>query len=67
LACASSIGHDPYYTHLSFWDVATQKQLADVELGQEDVYAMTFSPDGKRLLLGFTDGNALVYEVAELK
>ena len=67
LACTSTIGRDPNYTRLTLWDVATQRQLADVELGQEDAYAMTFSPDGKRLLLGFTDGNVLVYEVADLK
>jgi WD40 repeat protein len=67
LACTSSIGWVPYYAHLTLWDVASQRQLADVDLGVEDVHAMTFSPDGERLLLGFTDGSALVYDVGELR
>jgi len=67
LACTSSLGNVPFYTHLTLWDIASQRQLADVELGSESAYAMTFSSDGNRLVLGLTDGNSLVYDVAEIK
>jgi hypothetical protein len=34
----------------------------EFELGAEHCQTLSFSPDGRRLLAGFEDGTALVYD-----
>src|SRR5439155_14768687 len=47
------------------WDVATGKERATLSGHRGAVQAVSFSPDGKRLLSQSEDGTALVWDVAE--
>jgi WD40 repeat protein len=48
---------------LRLYDIATERELAHFELGRENCDRLAFSPDGGRILIGFYDGTALVYDV----
>ncbi len=45
------------------WDAATGKELASFGGIRTNVTALTFSPDGKTLVAGLSDGTILVYEI----
>ena len=45
------------------WDAATGKELAAFGGIKTNVTALTFSPDGKNVVAGLSDGTMLVYEV----
>jgi WD40 repeat protein len=56
-------------TLIRVWDAATGKQLWELNYakGQEIVYGVAFSPDGKRLAAGTQDGDATVYDATSGK
>ncbi len=47
------------------WDVVARKLLMELDAGIEPADSMAFSPGGTRLVVGYYDGTALVYDVAE--
>jgi WD40 repeat protein len=51
---------------IRLWDVATGKDVAHFEGHQDDVTALAFSPDGRRLVSGLRDGTVLVWDVTAL-
>jgi microtubule-associated protein-like 6 len=48
---------------LRIWDVPSRKILQKFDI-KEPGLCCTFSPDGKKIAIGLTDGNFLVYDVA---
>src|SRR5207249_8194343 len=48
------------------WDAATGQPLGQTMEHQGDVWAVAFSPDGKRLLTGSGEGIARLWDAAEL-
>jgi WD40 repeat protein len=44
-------------------DIASQRELGHYDLGIEGVNCLAFSPDGGKVVVGFDDGNAVVYDV----
>lgn len=60
IACVA--GRNQERKLLQLFDVATQQPLAEFDLGNEHSQTLAFSPDGRRLLVGFADGTALVMD-----
>jgi len=50
---------------LRLFDIVARRELAHYDLGREMCDPLAFSPDGSRILVGFYDGTALVYDVSE--
>jgi WD40 repeat protein len=50
---------------IRMWDVVTRKLLIELDAGPEPADSMAFSPGGTRLVVGYYDGTALVYDGAE--
>ena len=42
---------------ITFWNVNTKKEIITIQGHQKEVSSVNFSPDGKRLASGDTDGN----------
>jgi WD40 repeat protein len=49
---------------LRLFDVTSRRLITSFDLGRETAERVVFSPDGSRILVGFYDGTALVYDVA---
>jgi WD40 repeat protein len=62
VACVA--GSDKEAKLLQLFDISTQRKVAEFNLGLENSQCLAFSPDGRRLLVGFPDGTALVMDVA---
>jgi WD40 repeat protein len=45
-------------------DIASQRELGHYDLGMDGVNCLAFSPDGGKVVVGFDDGNAVVYDVS---
>ena len=60
IACVA--GGDMESKALQVFDVGTQEKLSQFDLGLEHSQCLAFSPDGRRLLVGFADGTALVMD-----
>ena len=63
VACIDAVGDTDTKT-LRLFQLATQRELAHFDLGRENCHRLVFSPDGNRILVGFYDGTALVYDVS---
>lgn len=63
VAYISSVGDTAAKT-LRLLSLGSQKELAHFDLGLENCNCLVFSPDGGRILVGFFDGTALVYDVS---
>ncbi len=51
---------------VKLFDVASGKELAELDGHRGSISALTFSPDGKRLASGGRDGIAMVWEIADI-
>jgi WD40 repeat protein len=60
-------GRDEAARTIRFWDVATGKELGRFSGYSGDVTALAFTPDGKRLVAGLSNGTALVWETPAAK
>ncbi len=49
---------------LRLFDLSNRRQLASFDLGRDSADRPVFSPDGNRIVIGFYDGTALVYDVS---
>lgn len=49
---------------LRLFDIPSQRELAHFDLGRENCDRLAFSPDGSRILVGFYNGTALVYDLS---
>jgi hypothetical protein len=50
----------------TFWDISTGQLLGEVRGHLGGVTTLAFSPDGRQLITGGTDGNVLVWDVGAL-
>jgi len=49
---------------IKIWDAATLTETTNIEIQPDWVFALAFSPDGKRLVAGRYDGSIAFYDVA---
>lgn len=63
VACVSGSGNDN--KSLQIFDITTQNKLSECDLGREHSQFCAISPDGKKVLIGFADGTALVMDVSK--
>jgi WD40 repeat protein len=52
---------------LRLFDMSSRRPITSFDLGRESADRAVFSPDGNRILVGFYDGTALVYDVSEVR
>ncbi len=66
LACAwcKSNSKDPTRSGVILYDVNTQRELLKIDLQGADPYSLALSRDGRRMITGFEDGTALVWDVS---
>jgi WD40 repeat protein/transcriptional regulator with XRE-family HTH domain len=50
--------------HINIWDIPSGELITTLSGHKGDVWAIEFSPDGKRLAGGCTDGTALIWDIA---
>lgn len=59
----SVLAASSYQTLVRFWDVQTKRELEPLPQTHVDaVYAVAFSPDGKKLVTASSDGTAAIWE-----
>ena len=63
VACIEAVGDSDTKT-LRLFQIGSKRELAHFDLGRENCDRIVFSPDGGRILVGFYDGTALVYDVS---
>lgn len=52
---------------LVLFDVAARRLVTSCDLGRNSATRAEFSPGGNRILVGFEDGTALVYDIADVE
>lgn len=60
IACV--VGGDQESRLMQIFDVASQRKLVEFDLGSEHSQCLSFSPDGRRLLVGLADGTSLIMD-----
>jgi WD40 repeat protein len=63
VACIDAVGDTDTKT-LRLFQIVTKRELAHFDLGRENCHRIVFSQGGNRILVGFYDGTALVYDVS---
>jgi dipeptidyl aminopeptidase/acylaminoacyl peptidase len=48
---------------IRFWDVATGRELAQIDYKASSIMSLAVDPDGKRFVTGLQNGTALVWEI----
>lgn len=62
---AAVVDHsDEKHYSVRVFDIAARRELARFDVGRDRGERLAFSPDGRRLLFGMSDGSSLVYEVS---
>jgi WD40 repeat protein len=52
---------------LALFEVASQRLMTKIDLGRNPPMHAEFSPSGNRVLVGFEDGTALVYDISDVE
>ena len=66
-ACITTTSGNRQPLGLRLFDLTARREIAQFDLGLEACDRAVFSPDGRRVLVGFYDGTALVYDVSEAR
>ena len=52
---------DEGYYYLELWDVANERSVHAIELGEDRPPVLACSADGRRVIVGFDDGTVLLF------
>jgi WD40 repeat protein len=64
-ACGTNNGRPESICHIALWDLNEGVLLESFSGHDIDGWALAFSPDGKRLASGLSDGTTIVWEMPE--